>query len=384
MRPTMKPIHAALTALAFSALTPALADDMNEPWAERGITEHVDQSTLKGRLDRGRWMRCATRARRCSARSSPNSMAPAGRWRRRRSSRPSASAPPKQLPAHRRLDANGCSSCHRDPVMGGAGEVTMNVFVNEGFTNVDFDSTDPQFSNERNTNHLMGAGLVELLAREMTADLRADPQGTLHAARADRRAGDGHARNQGRPSGRSPRSPTASSTCENRGCRHRPRHPPVQSKGRDDVAAAIRRQRDEPAPRHAGRRTLRRALDRRSRFRRGRPCRRTDRRRHLRAVAWQATLPAADSHDVPDDERWARPPPGAARLFDTIGCNECHVRALPLKSLDFADPGPFDAAGTLRDTEIDGAVYDLSQTGMGGKDLETNEKGEYLSRCSAT
>ena len=48
----MKPIHALLTALAFSALTPAMADEMNEPWAERAISGHVDQSTLKGRLDR--------------------------------------------------------------------------------------------------------------------------------------------------------------------------------------------------------------------------------------------------------------------------------------------------------------------------------------------
>ena len=57
--------------------------------------------------------------------------------------------------------------------MGGAGDFSVNVFVSEGFQNTDFDNTDPQFSNERNTNHLFGAGLIELLAREMTTELQA-------------------------------------------------------------------------------------------------------------------------------------------------------------------------------------------------------------------
>ena len=81
------------------------------------------------------------------------------------------------------LDASSCADCHNDPVMGGAGGFAVNAFVSEGFSNADFDSTDPQFSNERNTNHLMGAGLVELLAREMTKDLQATRRKALSAAR---------------------------------------------------------------------------------------------------------------------------------------------------------------------------------------------------------
>jgi hypothetical protein len=87
--------------------------------------------------------------------------------------------PPDSFQRIAGTDSNACSSCHREPVMGGAGDFTVNVFVNEGFVNADFDTTDPQFSNERNTNHLMGAGLVELLAREMTADLHAIRRDTL-------------------------------------------------------------------------------------------------------------------------------------------------------------------------------------------------------------
>ncbi len=47
------------------------------------------------------------------------------------------------------------------------------MFVSEGFESAQFDSIDPSFSSERHTTSLMGSGLVELLAREMTADLQA-------------------------------------------------------------------------------------------------------------------------------------------------------------------------------------------------------------------
>src|SRR5271157_1881617 len=70
-------------------------------------------------------------------------------------------------------DSNSCFGCHNDPVVGGAGDDVANVFVSEGFESAQFDSIDPSFSSERRTIALMGAGLIELLAREMTADLQA-------------------------------------------------------------------------------------------------------------------------------------------------------------------------------------------------------------------
>jgi len=52
-------------------------------------------------------------------------------------------------------DANACVACHNDPLPGGAGDFATNVFVSEGFTIADFDSTDPQFSNERGSMGLL-------------------------------------------------------------------------------------------------------------------------------------------------------------------------------------------------------------------------------------
>ena len=85
-------------------------------------------------------------------------------------------------------DANACASCHNEPVVGGAGAFTANVFVSEGFESADFDTIDPQFSNERNTNALQGAGLIELLAREMTADLLRQRRALVAKARQNQRS----------------------------------------------------------------------------------------------------------------------------------------------------------------------------------------------------
>ena len=80
-------------------------------------------------------------------------------------------------------DANACSGCHNDPIPGAAGEFVANAFVSEGFESADFDSLDAAFSNERNSNTLTGSGLIELLAREMTADLQAQRHAALREMR---------------------------------------------------------------------------------------------------------------------------------------------------------------------------------------------------------
>jgi Di-haem oxidoreductase, putative peroxidase len=70
-------------------------------------------------------------------------------------------------------DASSCADCHSDPRSGGGGGVVDNVFVlAQALDPVTF-SIAPEFSNERNTLGMFGAGPIEMLAREMTADLQA-------------------------------------------------------------------------------------------------------------------------------------------------------------------------------------------------------------------
>lgn len=92
-------------------------------------------------------------------------------------------------------DANSCAGCHNLPHSGGAGDVVANVFVlGQRFDDVTFDPTDTiptrgsvdesgkiptlaQLANSRATTGMFGGGYLEMLAREITFDLRAQGLG---------------------------------------------------------------------------------------------------------------------------------------------------------------------------------------------------------------
>jgi len=94
-------------------------------------------------------------------------------------------------------------------------------------------------------------------------------------------------------------------------------------------------------------------------------------------VAWQATLPPPVQKTV-ENERWRRAAEKGARLMTDFGCSACHIPALPLKALTFADPGPFDVSGTLNDRQVkEPAIYDLALMEWAAG-LKRNDKGEIL------
>ncbi len=70
-------------------------------------------------------------------------------------------------------DATSCADCHNQPFTGGAGGFTANVFVLAQLLDPVTDSVAGEFSNERNSLGMNGSGAIEMLAREMTADLHA-------------------------------------------------------------------------------------------------------------------------------------------------------------------------------------------------------------------
>lgn len=69
-------------------------------------------------------------------------------------------------------DANSCAGCHIDPRPGGAGEFVVNVFVLAQARDPVVESVSGRFSNSRNTLGMFGSGAIDMLAREMTADLQ--------------------------------------------------------------------------------------------------------------------------------------------------------------------------------------------------------------------
>lgn len=86
-------------------------------------------------------------------------------------------------------DANSCSGCHNVPRSGGGGDIVANVFVlGHRFDFATFDASDPiptkggidelgmeaqlqTVANSRNTLGMFGSGYIEMLARQMTAEL---------------------------------------------------------------------------------------------------------------------------------------------------------------------------------------------------------------------
>jgi mono/diheme cytochrome c family protein len=69
-------------------------------------------------------------------------------------------------------ESNSCSGCHSQPREGGAGDIVANVFVLAQALDPVTESVSGEFSNSRNTLGMFGAGPIEMLAREMTADLQ--------------------------------------------------------------------------------------------------------------------------------------------------------------------------------------------------------------------
>lgn len=277
------------------------------------------------------------------------------------------------------MDANSCASCHNAPFAGGAGDFTTNVFVSEGFESADFDSTDPQFSNERGTNSIFGDGLLELLAREMTAELQAERRAALRQA-----AKEGHEVRvtltaKGINFGHLTASPDGMVAMnELDGVDMDLVIRPFTQKG---VMTSLRQFTVNAMNQHEGMEATERFG---ARFTGTADFDGDGVKDELSdgdisaLVAWQATLPPP-VQKIPDDAAWKTAATAGEATFGKLGCQECHKPYLPLSSLDFADPGPDDVAGTLNTTQVKApAVYNLGLMDWAKTRLKKNEKGEYL------
>ncbi len=244
-------------------------------------------------------------------------------------------------------DANSCAGCHNQPTIGGAGDFVANVFVSEGFADAEFDTLDPQFSNERGSPALQGAGLVELLAREMTRDLQAIRAAARERARLDNREARVELVTKGVSFGHVSVEPQGFiDNSEIEGIDHDLVVRPFSQKG---VFASLRQFTINALNVHHG-------MQATERF----GSRWTDTEDFdgdgtadeispgdvTAIVAFQAALPPPAVAE-PDDPVLQTAVARGEAAFEAIGCGTCHRSALPLDSPLFVDPGPYDAAGTL-------------------------------------
>ncbi|MCA8973049.1 MAG: thiol oxidoreductase, partial [Planctomycetes bacterium] len=95
-------------------------------------------------------------------------------------------------------DSGSCVACHNKPFAGGSGDNVANVFVlAQDFPHLNFDGGEGDrfedhslrdVGNERNTVGMFGSGWVELVAREMSTELRAIRQAASDEAIAGRKS----------------------------------------------------------------------------------------------------------------------------------------------------------------------------------------------------
>ncbi|AXS42627.1 hypothetical protein D1F64_14090 [Breoghania sp. L-A4] len=275
-------------------------------------------------------------------------------------------------------DASTCRSCHNDPIAGAAGDFTANAFVSEGFESADFDTTDPQFSNERGSVALHGSGLIELLAREMTRDLLALRAQALAQARQSGAPVSVSMETKGVSFGSLTVAPDGLvDTAALEGIDSDLTLRPFSQKG---VFASLRQFTVNAMNDHLG-------MQAAERF--GALWTGTDdfdedgktdelTRGDISAlVAFQATLPPPIREtDLSTD--WTRAAAHGETLFADIGCASCHRPTLPLDSLIFEDPGPREVAGTLRGGEVaDPIRLDLSNEPW-AQALERDAQGRWL------
>lgn len=251
------------------------------------------------------------------------------------------------------LDASSCSSCHHEPVVGGGASFTANVFVSEGFESADFDTIDPQFSNERGSPALQGAGLIELLAREMTADLQSLRDTALEQARRSGAAVTAELETKGVSFGSITAHPGGGLDLSGiEGIDADLVLRPFSQKG---VFGSLRQFTVNALNHHHGIQ----AVERFGTAWTGTPDFDEDgigdeigAADVTALVVWQATLAAPSrKQDLPD--AWQQAATRGESLFAESGCASCHIPALPLKSAVFRDPGPIETAGTLREADVE-------------------------------
>jgi hypothetical protein len=165
-------ISLALLTAAVRSAAPAQARKLRvTPYVERPVLPgHVDQTDIDtGHVDLPALLRAG--ARLFEARF--NKLDGQGRPAATGDSKPTkrASNGPPEFIRTSGPDANSCAGCHNQPRVGGGGDVAANVFALAQFLDPVTESVSGRFSNERKTPGLMGAGAIEMLAREMTADL---------------------------------------------------------------------------------------------------------------------------------------------------------------------------------------------------------------------
>src|SRR6266436_6292372 len=301
-------------------------------------------------------------------------------------------------------EANACSGCHNSPTIGAGGDRVTEVFVlAQRFDHLTLDHSDgitlrgavdesgkfvtmENATNDRKTIGMNGSGFLEMVARQMTADLQAiaaaTPPGSSRALVTKgvsfgtiAHNADGTwntAKVVGLP------APSLKSSATT---------PPsllILPYHQAGAVVSIRQFTNNAMNHHHG-------MQAEERFGIGTDPDGDDFSNELTVAdvtaisLFQATLPVP-GQVIPNDPAAERAIRDGEKLFDQIGCNGCHVDALPLgdKVWVYTEPGPYNPAGNLQPglanypLTAPALSVDLTSNEVPGPHMRPNKKGVVM------
>jgi Di-haem oxidoreductase, putative peroxidase len=272
-------------------------------------------------------------------------------------------------------DANSCAGCHNLPIFGGSGDFATNVFVGAHFLDPPAETISIESTNERNTTSILGAGAIEMLAREMTADLRGQREAARLQALASGRSVTANLFTKGISFGKVTVRPDGTfDQSQVEGIDDDLILKPFGVKGiaislREFTIAALNQHHGIQAEERFGwERTGRHDFDEDgvdNEFSVG----------QLSAlVLFQASLPPL-SRKVGTDQTSTQAWNSGKKLFENTGCAYCHVPSLYLNAKQFSEPNPLNRPGTLTTGDGVGIIRFPLPTGPPGSGIEANDNG---------
>jgi hypothetical protein len=273
-------------------------------------------------------------------------------------------------------DANSCSGCHNMPRPGGGGDNVANVFVlaqlNE-FTNDISAST----GNERNTLGMWGSGAIEMLAREMTADLQTTRQDALDQAGAAGQPVTLPLLTKGIAFGQITARPDG--TTDNSGIEGVDKDLIVKPFHQKGVVISLRQFTVNAYNHHHGMQASERFGDGVD-FDHDGVVDELTRGDITAATLFQAAM-EIPGRVIPDNPVVEQAIEAGEDLFQKIGCATCHVPALTLNNPIYSEPNPYNPPGNLRLQDVSHPVtFDLTRQGPLPR-LERIDDGKAIVRA---
>lgn len=278
-------------------------------------------------------------------------------------------------------DANNCAGCHNKPEVGGSGDFVANVFVLAQLADPVQTSIDSQFSNERNTLGMHGSGAIEMLAREMTAELHRIREETRQQAVETGRFVTSELVAKGVHFGQITCSPSGDvDTSQVEGVDRDLIIKPFHQKG---VVVSVRQFTVNAFNHHHGLQAV-------ERFGVERTGTRDFDGDGVEDELTAGDITAATLFQVAlGNPIQVMPSDLAARsrvlrgeqLFNEIGCARCHIPALILDNPIFTEPNPYNPPGNLRIQDVPRPfAFDLTRDGP-GPHLERTRDGKAIVRA---